>query len=118
MTDIVNAKVVEEEPAVWPRYIVQFATTLPFAGNPWQHEQHDTIESADRFLKVIADGYNIARIIDTAPEPVIGWGPGPAMSPQVRELVEAAKQAMNNLPAGGVARQKLSTALKPFVEAK
>ncbi len=102
MTDIVNAKVIQEK-LPWPRYIAQYRNGPDTFG----HLATGNLEAASRFKESVRH----ARIIDTAPEP------GPAMSPQVRELVEAARELLVTHPRGPHDR-RLAAALKPFEEAK
>lgn len=102
MTDIVNAKVTQEK-LPWPRYIAQYQ----YGADTFGHLAIENLEVASRFM----ESAHHARIIDTAPEP------SPAMSAEVRELVEAARELMVTHPRGPHDR-RLAAALKPFEEAK
>lgn len=105
MTDIVNAKVVEEERPTWPRYIVQ----AMFSDGFCQHGVAGDIQTAMKVRNRVSK--LPARIIDTAPEP------GSGTPAEVRELVVAARELLVTHPRGQHDR-RLATALKPFEEVK
>lgn len=100
MNNIVNAKVVEEERPVWPRYIVQAMFDDGFCQHGVAGDIQTAMNVRNRVSKLPA------RIIDTAPEP------SPAMSPQVRELVAAATSLLELSTPDTWGR--MIDALKPF----